>query len=576
MQNLIPQSFIHDLIAQTDITLLIDEYVPLKKQGTSFTACCPFHHEKTPSFNVVPRKQFYYCFGCGASGNVIGFLMAHLNLGFVEAVTLLAQRLGMVVPVSQEKKSVAQVDMTLYQLLDQVNQYFRRLLKTQGQTAAEYLVARGISEEMIERFQLGYAQASWHGLEQAFRKYQAGLLTTGMLIQNEQGKIYDRYRDRLMFPIHDRKGKIIGFGGRVLAADQKPKYLNSPETPLFHKGRELYGLYQVSQCKTQLEQLIVVEGYLDVISLTQYGVTGAVATLGTTMGVYQFQLLRKYAQKVIFCFDGDEAGKKAAWRALESSLSTVHELELRFMFLPENDDPDSFVRRMGGAHFLQSIQHALPWSDFFFTQLSDNLSLNTLSGRSQLIQRAMGYLRQIQDSVYRTLLLDELAKITRTEVSRILSLMQQTAALPAPTHQLNIGRSPLRIAMALLLQYPERFQATPPTTLLLEYQSEDEGFLLLQALLAQITQKDKLSTAMLIEYWRDSPWFESLQKLACWDHRVPDALIEKELEDMITFLNRQCLEKQIQQLLAKSRQQRLSADEQSELQTLLKRRHQLV
>ncbi len=341
MTGLIPRSFIDELLHQIDIVEFIDSYVPLKKRGTSHLACCPFHHEKTPSFNVVGTKQFYHCFGCGASGNVISFAMQYLQQSFPEAIETLAARAGVQVPREQPDQNMVQ-KLSLYQVMLQITQFYQHTLKTSGKEAVQYLKQRGITGEIAKRYQLGYAPPGWHALEITFKSLKNELLTTGMLVQREDGKVYDRYRNRIIYPIHDRHGRIIGFGGRSLDGSQKPKYLNSPETVLFQKNRELYGLYQCIQQKTDFPYIIVVEGYMDVIALAQYGIHHTVATLGTATSTYHIQLLSKYTKKIIFCFDGDEAGLQAAWRALESSLTHLDQgLNAQFIFLPTGHDPES-------------------------------------------------------------------------------------------------------------------------------------------------------------------------------------------------------------------------------------------
>ncbi|MCX7115430.1 MAG: DNA primase [Gammaproteobacteria bacterium] len=576
----IPQPFIDEVLEQSDIVTVIDEHVPLKKQGTSFVACCPFHHEKTPSFNVIPRKQFYYCFGCGVSGNAISFLMAHLHLGFIDALESLAARLGKTVPKVASDTFVKQKNQrpSLYALLEKVSHYYQQTLRTQGSAAEAYLVNRGVSKELIARYQLGYAPNAWQALETHFKKERQDLLATGMLVQKDDGKTYDRYRHRVMFPIQDRQGRVIGFGGRVLEADLKPKYLNSPETTLFHKGQALYGLFQVLQKPEPAQVILVVEGYMDVISLAQFGIDFAVATLGTATTAAHLQLLHKYTHKVIFCFDGDEAGRKAAWRALENSLPMVSaDLELAFMFLPAEHDPDSFVRAEGRDAFLASMAKAQALNEFFFEHLTANVAIDTLAGKSQLLQQAISYLKHIPDGVYRTLLLDQLSRISRIESERIQQLMKGYA-LPETENKrssLNVGRSPLRIAIALLLQYPERFSGRISPSVL-EVMSEEQGIAVLHGLIAYLNQGKPVTTALLTEQWRQTPWFDSVQKLSYWDHQVPEEAIEQEFDDVIIFLNRQYVDKQIQQLLSTSRLKGLQVEQQHALQELLKKRHQLA
>ena len=344
MFGLISRPFIDELLNRTDIVEFIDSYVPLKKRGTSHTACCPFHSEKTPSFNVVAKKQFYHCFGCGASGNAISFAMNYLHMSFSDAVETLAARIGLQVQrEGQTEKN--QQSLNLYEFLNRVSLFYQKTLKTAGHAAITYLKKRDVSGEVARLYQLGYAPASWQTLELQFKQNKNELIATGMLIPKDDGKAYDRYRQRIMFPIHDRHGRIIGFGGRAIEPAQKPKYLNSPETVIFQKSRELYGLHQILQQQSEITNILIVEGYMDVIALAQHGINNSVATLGTATSSYHIQLLSKYTKQLIFCFDGDAAGRQAAWRALESSLPHLNAgLDASFIFLPEGHDPDSLVR----------------------------------------------------------------------------------------------------------------------------------------------------------------------------------------------------------------------------------------
>lgn len=576
MATLIPQLVIDEVLAQTDLVQLIDSYWPLKKQGVNFAACCPFHHEKSPSFNVIPKKQFYYCFGCGASGNAISFLMKHQQLGFIDAVEVLASRLGLTLPrESQASSPHKKKSQDAYTLLQQVNQFYRQVLRAEGKAASDYIEKRGLSPAVVDAYELGYAPAGWHRLEEQFRAFKADLLMTGMTIQKEDGKTFDRYRHRLMFPIHDRQGRIVGFGGRALDADQQPKYMNSPETPLFHKSRELYGLHQLLQRTDYQGPILVVEGYLDVIALAQHDIFYAVATLGTATTVHHLQLLGKYTQQIIFCFDGDPAGRKAAWRALENSLPMMDgNIELKFMFLPQPEDPDSFVRKNGQQAFLELMAQAKPFNEFWLSTLMSSIAMETLSGKSQLIHEATPFLNQMPESPYKSLLIDQLARMSRLDSDRIRQLMKGESAAIFKETQLSIARSPLRLAIALLLQYPDRI-IEKLSTISLEGM-EEPGMEVLQALITYLKTSPKANTGMLIEQWRDTTWFEPLQKLGTWSHQVPEEQVDQEFFDLIEYLNRQAFEKKIQHYMSKSRLEGLSAEDQAHLQVLLKKRHQLV
>ncbi|MDI9819770.1 MULTISPECIES: DNA primase [unclassified Legionella] len=573
MSGLIPQPFIDELLNQTDIVELIDSYVPLKKSGSGFVACCPFHNEKTPSFNVIAKKQFYYCFGCGASGNAISFAMNYFNQGFVEAIETLASRLGLSVP-REGNTDKNQQSVSLYQLLEQVSQLYQRTLKSQGQAAINYLRQRGMSGEIAKRYQLGYAPAGWQNLEASFKRYKNELIATGMLIQKD-GKTYDRYRHRIMFPIHDRHGRIIGFGGRAIDATQKPKYLNSPETVLFQKSRELYGLHQILQEHKSIHTILIVEGYMDVIALAQHGINNAVATLGTATSIYHIQLLGKYAKQLIFCFDGDTAGRQAAFRALEACLPQVNTgLDARFIFLPEAHDPDSLVREEGSVNFNERLQKATPLNQFLLDTLSKEIDLSTLSGKSQLVNAAKPYLFKMQEGSYTQLLLDELARLTHIESHRLRQLIHDKPSKKIQNVTKTIARSPIRLAIAILIQNPEIYAACKnqvnPDLL------DGKGQEILQKLLHQLAQTQEANTATLIEKWRNTSLFVPLVKLAGWEHQVPEQALAKEFVDIILFLQKQNLENKINRYIAKSRNEGLTITEKLSLQEMLRQRHQIM
>lgn len=572
MSGLIPQPFIDDLLHRTDLVELIDSFVPLKKRGNSFLACCPFHHEKSPSFNVVAKKQFYHCFGCGASGNAISFVMNYQNLGFIEAIESLATRLGLSVPrEGRSEKNKTSTD--LYKLLAEVSIYYEQQLKTAGTTAIAYLRGRGLSGAVAKQYQLGFAPEGWHHLEQAFRKRQGDLLATGMLIQNDDGKVYDRYRKRIMFPIHDRHGRIIGFGGRVLDAHEKPKYLNSPETVLFQKNRELYGLHQVLSHQKSPDSIIIVEGYMDVIALAQYEITNAVATLGTATSIYHIQLLAKHTKQIIFCFDGDAAGKQAAWRGLESSLPHLNEgLDVGFIFLPDGQDPDSLLREEGKTEFLKRLNKATPLHELFYDTLSKDLNLNNRAGAAQLINLAKPLLQKIPESSYKEFLLDDLSRLTHIDSHRLNIQLSDPSTVKLEHASNTIARTPLRIAIALLLQNPEIYplciEHINPQLL------DQQDHLILLKLLEQLANNPEAKTASLIEFWRTSNYFDSITKLAFWEHQVPEAELLKEFIDTVLFLqtqnNRDLF---IRQLIDKSRQTGLTEAERINLLNLIKQRH---
>lgn len=575
MSGLIPQPFIDELLTRCDLVDLIDGYVPLKKRGNSYIACCPFHHEKTPSFNVIAKKQFYHCFGCGVSGNALSFVMAYLNQSFIEAVEMLAARLGLDVPREGNPQKTKEI-RSLYQHLTQVAHYYQQNLKQEGQSAIQYLQQRGINGNSAKNYQLGYAPPAWHSLEQVFKKDKKALIATGMLIEKEQGKTYDRFRHRIMFPIHDRHGRLIGFGGRAIDKDQTPKYLNSPETIIFQKNRELYGLYHALQHNPHPEYLLIVEGYMDVIALAQEGVPEAVATLGTATSTWHVQLLHKHTNRLIFCFDGDNAGRKAAWQALESCLSHLNQgLDVRFVFLPEGHDPDSLIRTEGKASFLERLNTAATLTEFFLKHLTDHTELQTIAGKSQLIHTAKPWLSQIPEGTFRQLLLDELSRLTHLETHRIQALLQQAPNTPPPalTTQTAIARTPSKLAIALLLQHPEIYLQCHESVTQDLWEGQQPA--ILQQLWQRIAKAPDITTAGLIEPWRNDPAFEELTRLAAWDHQVPEEALVSEYLDILHFLQKQSTEKKIDALLEQSRKQGLTLSERLVLQTLLKQRHQV-
>jgi DNA primase len=571
MTGLIPRPFIDELLNRTEIVDLIDGYVPLKKRGLSFTACCPFHTEKTPSFNVIAKKQFYHCFGCGASGNAISFVMQYLNLGFVEAVETLAARAGMQVPREGIDKEKEKLSGNLYQLLQRVANFYQHTLKTSGQIAVNYLKNRGVSGEVARTYQIGYAPPGWHTLLQQFKSNEKELVDTGMLIQKDDGSTYDRYRQRITFPIHDRHGRIIGFGGRALESEQKPKYLNSPETVLFQKSRELYGLHQIISAKSSMDSIIIVEGYMDVIALAQHGIVNCVATLGTATSIQHIQLLSKHTKRIIFCFDGDQAGRQAAWRGLESALPQLNDgIEVSFVFLPDGHDPDSLVRAEGQQQFLHRLQQATPLNQYFFDTLTYGLDHTNLAGKTQLVLQAKPYILKMNEGPFKQLMLDELSRLTRIESHRLHQLMSDPISEKNDS-EITISRSPARLAIALLLQHPELFQACHSelnTDVLAGSQHT-----VLTALMEQIAKHPNLTTAAIVENWRDSPYFEAMNKLAAWDHKVPEESLLKEFVDIVLFLVKQHRENTIQDFIKKARNHGLSTEERLQLQTLLKQRH---
>ena len=456
---MIPQEFIQSLLGRVDIVDVVDRYVKLKKAGSNFSACCPFHNEKTPSFTVSPSKQFYHCFGCGAHGNAIGFLMEYSGLAYPEAIRALAETVGMPVPETRgrpDKPGAAEAPALTARMMDALSYYRAELKKSKA--AIDYLKGRGVSGEIAARYGLGFAPDGWQNLEAVFTDYaNASLKDTGLVIDSEpegerKSRRYDRFRNRVMFPILDARGNVIGFGGRVIG-EGEPKYLNSPETPLFEKGRELYGLYQARRAIRDANQVIVVEGYMDVVALAQHGVENAVATLGTATTPVHVSKLLKLADNVVFCFDGDAAGRKAAWRALEVSLPVLADGKVvSFLFLPPEDDPDTYVRRLGKPAFVKALKEAKPLSQFLFSELASQVDMATEEGRARFLAQAKPLIAQIDAPALAAMLrrrLAELARLTAEEIDRLIPPKGvERRASPPPAR--SVRRGPARPEARLL------------------------------------------------------------------------------------------------------------------------------
>jgi DNA primase len=430
---MIPESFIQELLNRVDVVDVIDKSVPLKKAGANYSACCPFHNEKSPSFTVSPTKQFYHCFGCGAHGTAIGFLMEYNGLSFIEAINDLAKNVGMIVPkedsTPQSREADAQnktIKLGLQETLQQAANFYKAQLK-ESPRAIEYLKARGLSGVIAVKFQIGYAPAGWQNLQSVFANYEnEALQTAGLVVENEQGKRYDRFRDRIMFPIHNQKGEVIGFGGRVINNEDTPKYYNSPETPLFQKGHELYGLFVARRAIRDAGKVLVVEGYMDVVALAQYGIEYAVAALGTATTPFHITKLMRQTDEVVFCFDGDNAGRTAAWRAAMNALPALTDgLKLRFLFLPKEHDPDSFVREFGKEKFEQEMAQAMPLSQYIIQHLSESNPLNSQEDRVKFLNDAEPILRQIiapRSALFMRKKIAELAEVSDDEMQTLLKL----------------------------------------------------------------------------------------------------------------------------------------------------------
>ncbi|MDX5363239.1 MAG: DNA primase [Pseudazoarcus pumilus] len=589
---MIPRSFIQDLLARVDIVDVIERYLPLKKGGINYFACCPFHGEKTPSFSISPSKQFYHCFGCGVHGNAIGFLMEYSGLSFVEAVRELAQQVGLEVPQEQGDASHAQRSgehEALLTAMDKATQFYRDQLKTSPEAIA-YLKRRGLTGEIAARFGIGFAPAGWQSLEAVFPNYQdKTLLDAGLVIVNEQGRRYDRFRERIMFPIQDRRGRVIAFGGRVLDSGE-PKYLNSPETPLFEKGRELYGIRQAMQAIRDDGYALVVEGYMDVVALAQFGIGNAVATLGTATTPHHIQSLLRYADRIVFCFDGDKAGRKAARRALENSLEALRDdATLAFLFLPEEHDPDSFVRSEGADALREAARNATPLAGFLLRELSADCDLDTAEGRARLVHEA----RPLVSRVAAPLLKLQLVKAVAEAGGLNQGEVEQAWGMPA-SHRTTVQRhdtrtprnprpargkrqaptSPAATLLRLVLQHPAWIARIPVD---LVPHGEPQGQAL--AALCDAVSIGELETgkglAQVVEHFRESPHYAvlaaSAAELVGTDY--DDSVIEQMFDDTLDSLAARNIEQEILALTAREREQGLDAGERRRLAELIAEKH---
>lgn len=578
MAGHIPRSFIDDLLARLDIVDIIDARVKLKKKGKNYGACCPFHNEKTPSFSVSQEKQFYHCFGCGVHGNAIDFIMEFERLEFVEAIEELASFLGLDVPREQRSGEIStaprantEQKRNLYDLMGGISQFYRSQLKiAANKPAIEYLKNRGLSGEIVQKFGIGYVADEWDLVRKNFgqqKEAQDMLVTGGMLIENDKGNRYDRFRGRVMFPIRDRRGRVIGFGGRVLE-DGTPKYLNSPETPIFHKGKELYGLYEVLQAYREPPQVLVVEGYMDVVALAQYGVDYSVASLGTSTTGDHIQMLFRQTSTVVCCYDGDRAGKEAAWRALENALEYLKTGNtLKFLFLPDGEDPDSYIREHGKAAFEQLVQNATPLSTYLFDNLIEihKLNLGTNEGKSALRAHASALINKIPDSYFQELLeklLDE-----RTGFDNQLRRARVHTQNPTPQPHKELKRTPMREVIALLIQNPSYADMVPDLSSVKGLPLP--GLSLFVEVLDKCHAHPHINTGQLLEHWRDNKHEALLSRLASWEIPLDEDNQEDIFLDSLDKILAQCVEKQIENLQAKARSVGLSAEEKRELLALM-------
>ncbi len=585
MAGRIPRQFIDDLLARTDIVELVDARVPLKKAGKNYQACCPFHNEKSPSFTVSHDKQFYHCFGCGEHGNAISFLMEFDRLDFVDAIEELASHCGVEVvreennasPAEQRRQQqVYQQKQDDYELMSKVSRFFQHQLKVaiDKETAISYLKGRGLSGEVVKRFGIGYISDAWDGMMKVFSpqgKENQQLVDLGMAIQGDKNRPYDRFRGRIMFPISDKRGRVIGFGGRVLG-DEKPKYLNSPETRIYHKGQELYGLYEAKQANKTLERLVVVEGYMDVVALAQHGVDYAVASLGTATTFEQLQTMFRTVKEVICCYDGDRAGRDAAWRAMENALPLIKDgFSLKFVFVPDGEDPDSLIRKKGQQAFEKILDEAMPLSQFIFEKTSeDNPNIHS-ENKAALIEKIQPYIDKMPESTLKNSMYEKMAsQYGLTSEKRLLELQKRNKSIqngikraPKKTNKI----TPVRLAIALLLEHPHIANELADISVLEPLNVP--GVDLLMQLLKVCQDNPKIKTAQLLEYYRDTAQGKQLAKLMCWQHHVEADAAADVFLDSIEKLLDNFVEQRAEFLLQKARMKQITVQERQELQAIL-------
>lgn len=578
MAGRIPKSFIDDVIERTDIVDLIDTRVPLKKAGKNYQACCPFHNEKSPSFSVSPDKQFYHCFGCGAHGNAISFLMEYDQLEFVEAIEELARLHALEVPREDNKgraqkfESVSREQkLSDYDLMETAAKFFQHQLKhdENSNKVIEYLKGRKLSGKTCQQYGIGYAPDSWDKALKTLAKtpeQRQQLVDLKVLTQNDSGKVYDFFRNRVMFPIRDKRGRVVGFGGRVID-DSMPKYLNSPETRVFHKGSELYGFHQAKTANPKLQQVLIVEGYMDVVSLAEQGINYAVAALGTATTPEHMSLLFRNTKKVICCYDGDRAGRDAAWRALENALPHLKDgIDLRFAFLPDGEDPDTMVQQEGREAFEQRMEQATPLLTYFFEHFLAELDITSDAGKSALHASAKPLIELVPSDYYKEALKAKLAQLLGKSVDNLTGFTKSPMA-EVKQQQAELQVTPMRRAIALLLQNPNLAQAVPFIPAL--SQADLPGFKQLIDIQEAILNEPNLKSHVLLERFRDRKEYQLLAKLFSWDHHIEQEFLEAEFVDTFKVLQDSYLNKRLEQLEIKDKTEGLDKNERNEYMALM-------
>ncbi len=559
MSGRIPPEFIDELLTRADIVEIIDSRVPLKKAGREYKGCCPFHDEKTASFTVSPGKQFYHCFGCGAHGTAIGFLMDYDHLGFREVIEELAGRYSMIVPeeAGQDNSAERRQQADLYTILNSANKHFQQRLR-ENESAKNYLIERGLTGEIAARYELGFAPDSWDDLLNTLtaKKFaHKDLETAGLVSSNDQGRIYDKFRGRIIFPIHDQRGRVIGFGGRIMG-DGEPKYLNSPETPVYHKGKELYGLHQALNAISKQSQALVVEGYMDVIALAQAGIENVVASLGTATTPTHIERLFRQCNEIIFCFDGDRAGRQAAWRALENALPSMRDgRQASFLFLPDGEDPDTYVRKLGHDGFVNQLQQqSLPLPEYMLSHLAEDIDLQRMDGKAKLAGLARPLLNKLPRGTLKALLMKELAEITHVDEAGLTELMQEEskpAAIQHKTSQTKNKRNNLiGKTLSLLLEQPA--MAIEVSNLEQLQSLELAGMDVLCLIISTIKDSPNLTTSAIIERFREKVYYDRLNELASSSIDLGDDAVKTEFTDAISRLHLMAIDQETGKITARS------------------------
>lgn len=581
MANRIPQSFINEVLARTDLVNLIGNRLQLSKKGNNHWACCPFHNEKSPSFSVSQNKQMYHCFGCKASGNALGFLMAFDGMQFLEALEALASPLGMTLP---ERSTTPQDSdyLPMQALAEQAANHFKNHLKNSPK-AIEYLKQRGLTGEIVKTYGIGYAPPGWDNLQRALGRNTTDrqrLIKAGLLISKDNGDSYDRFRDRIMFPIRNSRGQVIAFGGRVI--DQgDPKYLNSPESPLFHKRSELYGLYEARQANRKLDRLLIVEGYMDVVALAQHQITYTVATLGTAATIRHIHLMLRYTDELVFCFDGDHAGQQAAWHALEVVLPILRDdITVRFMLLPHGEDPDSLVRHVGAEAFTEQVSHAMSFSEFFFTTLGAQFESDSIEGKAHLAQQSMLKISEMPTGILQSMMIKELGERVNMSEEKLRSFVapkpRAAAVKRAHPEESELPRvAPAKIPslmetiLSMLIQHPRMINelSVPGELTAINI----EGSALLLDIMEICRNTPNINTASLLSHFQDRHELELLTRLAHKEHLMPENFWAQEVNASVKRLIEHDADRESKRLMAMAQRGELDEAGKKRLMALLSR-----